>query len=747
MKMSFLKYLGPENSLSGYQKSYKLVLYKFLFERMDDEGCSSIEEIARDFKAFYMNRIKHGKVPDLDVEPRIRNIQLSHLGEIAAVILQNPYAAIHEKGFLKLQNRFNAQGEEEKYLCWAPELVASWTIEDIENLKRIVDAKLTYYFSGIDNRIKSYNDVDIKEPLERILNKYMTAKRDPLTDHPLANAIRNELPEKLYEIGLYDREAYKITGSPGQGNWASVPWIAIMDREITTTTQSGIYIVYLYASDCETFYITLNQGCTELKNNLGVKKAVEKMQHISKKLSSQIDSRGFEIGDHADLKANSTSNLSYLYERGVIFYKAYHKNHLPENDEMLDDLSRMKAIYDDFKALLNIQERGERLDTDQSFASTDNLEEEVSPPMTAKEQVAHIHHYITSRGFTYDEGWIANFYLSLKSKPFVLLAGTSGTGKTKLVKLFSEAISAAYKLVPVRPDWSDASDLIGHLDLNGNFLEGKIIGFIKEATENPEKPYILCLDEMNLARVEHYFSDFLSIIETRYFVGDRIETDFLISESAYGKSDARELFGTLILPDNLYIVGTVNMDETTFPFSKKVLDRANTLEFSHVNLMPPNYSEREVLLPLEVSNDFLKTVYLQLSQCQNWTYVEAICSELQSINTILAKAEAHIGYRVRDEIVFYMLINRINDLIVEDEAMDYQILQKILPRIQGSSYALKNMLVALFQYCSNGRFDGDDYEAMQNALDQNLLKYPKSAEKIAFMVRRFEEDGFTAYWL
>ena len=131
-------------------------------------------------------------------------------------------------------------------------------------------------------------------------------------------------------------------------------------------------------------------------------------------------------------------------------------------------------------------------------------------PMDVKSQIKQIKAYIASKGFSYNDGLIENFYLSLKSKPFVILAGTSGTGKTRLVRLFAEAIGAAFETIPVRPDWSDSTDLFGHVDLNGRFVPGKILDFLWQAQQDLGKPYILCLDEMNLARVEYYLSDFLS---------------------------------------------------------------------------------------------------------------------------------------------------------------------------------------------------------------------------------------------
>ena len=370
--------------------------------------------------------------------------------------------------------------------------------------------------------------------------------------------------------------------------------------------------------------------------------------------------------------------------------------------------------------------------------------------MTIKEKVAAIKSYIAARGFNYEGDLIENFYLSLKSKPFVILAGTSGTGKTRLVKLFAEAIGAQMKLVPVRPDWSDSSDLFGHTDLSNDFHPGAIIDFIKQAEWNKDTPHFICLDEMNLARVEYYLSDILSIIETRdRKANGRIETDPLLDETYFKRTEDQKKYGRIYLPENLYIIGTVNMDETTFPFSKKVLDRANTIEFSFVNLMSrPTAGGTKAAQKLD--NSFLKTDYLYLSECDDEDLIDGVCFNLEELNQILLKANLHVGYRVRDEISFYMMNNKNAGLLTEEAAFDHEIMQKILPRIQGSSAAIKDVLSELFIKCAgdySGFAGAAAYEQMVSFPDSKSCKYPNSAKKIAFMMRRYEEDGFTSYWL
>ncbi len=370
------------------------------------------------------------------------------------------------------------------------------------------------------------------------------------------------------------------------------------------------------------------------------------------------------------------------------------------------------------------------------------------------EVIKHVKRYISASGFTYPDGMIENFYLSLTAKPFVILAGISGTGKTRLAKLFAESVSAEYQLVPVRPDWSDSTDLFGRPDLNGRFHPGPVLDFLRHATDFPETPHILCLDEMNLARVEYYLSDWLSVLETREFRHGRIVTQPLVPASAYGSdADALAAFGPLSIPDNLFLVGTVNMDETTFPFSRKVLDRAGTIEFSEIDLMPPP-PVRDRPAPLRVPSSVFRSRWLVLMQCrEDPAFVREQCAILQELNRILQPANAHFGYRVRDEIIFYLLRNRIEgNLISDSQAMDNAIMQKVLPRLTGSSAALSAMLSALFEFCSGQHIETAGPapgERMESTL-QNLgtaCRYPRSAARVALMKRRLEDDGFAAFWL
>lgn len=742
-KENFFKYIGPKDSLAGYVRSYKIVFLITFFELSDDQGMARIIDVARGFKKFYENRKQSGLIPDVDVESRIENIENSSVNQVLSVIKDNPYKSIHDKGFMEMKRI-----DDVEYFCLAEDLHTELESTDKQNIVEILNNKLDLYYSKIDNRVNT-----IKNLIEEFMKSYVSLRTStPFGRNSTGEIISDKLPKIISDLNFIDNNIYVTKGSYGNGNWTHTPWLAVFDKRITKTAQEGVYIVFLFSSDMTKVYLTLNQGCTKLKNSSGKREAIRVMQGIANEIRYKINAVDFS-------KDNDLHIGHELYEKGSIFYKEYDIENIPEDTQLVNDLNKMLDIYQEYyKYFFDSSSGNNHEGIDIEMPAVLNTE------FNVKEEVERISLYIKSKGFTYADDLIMNFYLALKSKPFVILAGTSGTGKSKLARLFAEAIGATsengrFKLIAVRPDWSDSTDLLGYKDLNGNFNIGVLAKIITKAIDNPEEPFFVCLDEMNLARVEYYLSDILSIMESRKWNSDRIVTDKLMDEEYIQNIENRdedndvERVKEIIIPDNLYIIGTVNMDETTFPFSKKVLDRANTIEFSYVDLEIS--SERiDKQQPVALHNSFLRSEYLLLGECIEYEEkLNEIISILKDINSVLQPANLHFGYRIRDEICFYIIYNHMYDLLSFNQAMDNAILQKILPRIQGSSISIKKLLINLFKICINNSSQLFSYEAsnvnekMLNYLLNNSISYKKSAEKIAFMMRRFEEDGFTSYWL
>jgi hypothetical protein len=374
--------------------------------------------------------------------------------------------------------------------------------------------------------------------------------------------------------------------------------------------------------------------------------------------------------------------------------------------------------------------------------------------MLTRDKINHIHLFIHNKGFVYDFNEIANFYLALRVKPFVILAGISGTGKTQLPRKFAAAIGMTKEQViqiPVRPDWTDGSDLLGYIGLDGGFNPKDLTLAIKKAHDNPNKPYFFILDEMNLARVEHYFSDFLSIIETRERNIGKIVTDPILKEELLQSVTNYSEYISLGWPQNLFLIGTVNMDETTHAFSRKVLDRANSIEMNEVDLNWMADSNEDVKPLDNVDNSFLISPFIsskELSE-ENKESIKDEMILLIQVNKILEKADLHFAYRVRDEIAFYLIMNKSLELMSDSDAFDFQIVQKVLPRIHGSSERVQTVLVELLNLLEGKDYRSKDFEYSQieDKIDLDSLKYKRASKKILFMLKRFDNDRFTSFWL
>jgi MoxR-like ATPase len=506
-----------------------------------------------------------------------------------------------------------------------------------------------------------------------------------------------------------------------------------------------------YTTICEKiadFYLQINERFHKAEvDNATVQK---KISNLTANLIKPI------MNDNAYRVINKDGYLFKKHEEDeVIYFLEELWNELTDKDKesIIDILNNKLKVY--YREKINI-------DFDDEVAIIDDGVEMED----IKEIIKYIQEFIAAKGYDFNEDIIKNYYLSLKTKPFVLLAGISGTGKSKLAKLFAEALGSTssngrFSLIPVRPDWSDPSDLLGYKDINGKFQPGPLTNIIKLAVEDKNnKPYFVCLDEMNLARVEYYFSDILSIMETREkdVLTNRILTDKIFKREFFGlDTEAYNLYGHLYMPDNLYITGTVNMDETTFPFSKKVLDRANTIEFNFVSLKVDfkDAKKQEYKKSLSVNSMLITSQFIKMIECINQKEkVETIIELLEKINDSLSEIGSHFGYRVRDEIVFYVLYALQYNLLSLEKALDNAIKQKILPRIQGNNIRTKEVLMQLIKILSNtdnSKYDIYDSEVALKLYNDLItgksdIEYEKSIKKVIKMIRRFDLDGFTAFW-
>lgn len=406
-----------------------------------------------------------------------------------------------------------------------------------------------------------------------------------------------------------------------------------------------------------------------------------------------------------------------------------------------------------------------------------------------------------------------SYIAAIKTKPFLILGGFSGTGKSQKVKELafatcpcdgvlnvSETSPGNYLLVSVKPNWHDATDITGfRSSVNKNYYVTDFMRFLVKAKQYEEQhvPFFVCLDEMNLAPVEEYFADFLSVIESRKRRADgKIVTDAIIPASVFNDTDyaadfnifmkmgleltnpdwkaddvsaldAEELAQAFVrqdiveelkrdgltIPSNVIIIGTVNMDDTTNSFSRKVIDRAMTFE-TIVGTFEEDYFENDVALNY-VKNPRKGELFLsdevratQMLDEGRFTLTKkeqtAILDFINGINEDLEGSPFKISYRILNEtILLYRSKKRIAEIMEAEggfeEGVEFDtdlntifdeiLMQKVLPRIEGDYEKCNKCLTKL----------------STRAADNDWLK---SSKKIEFMIKRFGTDksGFTTFW-
>lgn len=582
--------------------------------------------------------------------------------------------------------------------------------------------------------------MSIRNLLQTFLDGYPRARvGEPFKDHPL-HKIMKDLVQKIEDLSCVRNysPSLKVSGSVGQGNWATVPWIGLLDTRVAPSIQQGVYVVFLFAADMTRVYLTLNQGVTVLYQKRGAKEAKQELRKLANSLREREYIRtlpGFRLDWEIDLRTES--GIGATYTDSTIAYKTYFRDTLPDDEELERDLEALLKAYKRYADGHNEPspeppppEPGNEKKTNNDLPSFANI-------------ITELRKRVRAKGFFYPEDQFQAFCISLKTKPFVLLAGISGTGKTRLVELVARQFGVEERTIPVRPDWSDSSDLLGYRDLRGSFRPGPLLEVLREANENLHIPYFVCLDEMNLARVEHYFAEFLSIFEKRTKRAGRIVTPPIVGRFA-GESPWSEVY----LSDNVFLVGTVNMDETTHPFSRKVLDRANVHEFNQVEL-----DYRPDFTPLGDSGALdwtsLRPVYCRLPEFyhEDPEMFDRAISIIKEINAILEPGLFQVGYRVRDEICLFLLHAK-EAKLKEQVALDMQILSKILPRVQGSSATTRDILVRLWNWVTGLSISADDPDLLDKTADvPEGARFPKTAAKIRVMLCRLEEDGYTSFWV
>ena len=434
-----------------------------------------------------------------------------------------------------------------------------------------------------------------------------------------------------------------------------------------------------------------------------------------------------------------------------------------------------------------------------------------------------------------------NYLSALKTKPFMLLAGISGTGKSRIVREFAfkscpdylrdkdGTTPGNYCMIEVKPNWHDSTELLGYWsNINKRYMFTKFVKFLVKAKMFPEVPFFVCLDEMNLAPVEQYFAEFLSVLETRRLIKngegeDEVVSGVLVDKEFFAKlgtlSSTSGTLGTLktdrdiyfklfdiqdkvemekvendsdsllteglTLPENVFIVGTVNMDDTTHQFSRKVIDRAMTIEMNGGALADIFKNNSDLTYADEpMTMDDMKSRYITASEVLEKCYAvvnnqeisdyiqgkgeEGLPQRLEEINKVLRGTPFTVSYRVMNELTIYLAV--LLDKAVEDgtevttdnfkpyveEAIDKILLMKILPRVEGDDEMFRISDDERNLYGLNNQVDENGISHEYTKLDwlreiapqhtaEDEQKY-MAVDKLKEMIGRLNRQSFTRYW-
>ena len=550
-------------------------------------------------------------------------------------------------------------------------------------------------------------------------------------DSEISDIISKKIPEELLNI-LGDKK-FIVNGSVGKGLATKTPWIAILDKDITTSTREGVYIVFLFSSDYKHVYLTLNQGTT-VPGHFGQRLGKKEVSNNSKRIRDLLN-----INDIA-LKTDGKADIAdERYKEGAIYYTLWDVNDEEQGEKLLN---QYLEVYKKYKELTMVKNSSE---------------------VTVVRQ---------KKDFSIEPKYIP-YSTALRTKPFMLLAGISGTGKSRIVRELAKACwkegdeeygknhPKNFCMVQVKPNWHDSSELVGYVSrINGEkYVVGPFLRFLAKAINDPDTPYFLCLDEMNLAPVEQYFAEYLSVIESRKLNADGSTTtdpiipfenteaygtliDQLFADEADRKAYKSETDGKrLTIPQNLFVVGTVNMDETTFSFSRKVLDRAMTLEMNEVNLHSGLTNEGSEIG--YIGNCIIgtaaegKDVY-----ADNKELCDQVLAYLEKVNTVLEGTPFKIAYRTRNEFLLYV----VNRQLLDEKSQLWQTLDemtsmKILSRIEGDSERTKSVLDGL-----KGLVEEEINKAIPEPEDGKEKLKSITDAKIKEMLDKLEKSGYTSYW-
>lgn len=550
--------------------------------------------------------------------------------------------------------------------------------------------------------IKWFLDKQNNNTLKKVLTELANVDLKEDSPESIKNQLISALQIKAKRYGFQDRIGYdNLKEKVGLEYYI---WSVICDLSL----------------DCNTLMIKTFIGYYDSKDS------ENRLQETLQLLRDKVDTL---VGKNQQLYMKNKQQSKEI--DNLLTTKDEQRKQLKKNEELISKQAmQINELREDKTAL---EEKVENLLAQNSYLrNRKSYTSEVINYEDEKQVFALFENNAKACGLNFNSEDLINFYTAVKSSRLTIIEGISGTGKSKLVDLYGRTLglddNGHMLIIPVSPGWTDDTDILGYLDNSAmKYRESSIglVSFLIEASKHPDKPFLVCFDEMNLAKVEYYFAQFISILEND--VNNRILRIYNSKEEMY-VNNADEYPAEIRLGENIIFCGTINVDESTYRLSDKVLDRATLIklqdcDFSVYDDEKPTFKVVDLTLIDKPNLEGLTDDELSL--------LDELNEKLKKVNPRFCFA-----HRVVKQIARYLEAIPENDIgYTRKKALDKLIVQKILPKVRGTEEQVKDLI---------GYVEDNNYVSgiIDKYLNDGVVEYPVARKALKEKAKELRNYGY-----